>query len=146
MADRDHARAALAPAVAGAGGAAGHSRAERPAAVPARRAIDGPIAAGDTAGLWPLALLYGGAAVLVFVLQYVQTYFLQQAGQRALADLRTRLLTNILRQDQDFFGRMPIGDLVTRLIGDIDSLNALLSTSVVTDLDRKRHADWRSWA
>ena len=98
------------------------------------RAIDGPIAAGDTAGLWPIALLYGGAAVLVFVLQYVQTYFLQQAGQRALADLRTRVLTNILRQDQGFFGRMPTGDLVSRLIGDIDSLNALLSTSVVTIL------------
>src|SRR5918997_1882157 len=98
------------------------------------RAIDGPIAARDTAGLWPIALLYGGAAVLVFVLQYVQTYFLQQAGQRALAELRTRVLTNILRQDQGFFGRLPTGDLVTRLIGDIDSLNALLSTSVVTIL------------
>jgi len=97
-------------------------------------AIDGPIAARDTSGLWPIALLYGAAAVLVFVLQYIQTYFLQQAGQRALADLRTRVLTNILRQDQGFFGRLPTGDLVTRLIGDIDSLNALLSTSVVTIL------------
>jgi ATP-binding cassette subfamily B protein len=59
---------------------------------------------------------------------------LQQAGQRALADLRRRLFDHMLRQGQDFFGRLPTGELVTRLIGDVDSLNALLSTSVVTIL------------
>jgi ATP-binding cassette subfamily B protein len=61
-------------------------------------------------------------------------FFLQQAGQRALADLRTRLFDHMLRQGQEFFNRMPVGDLVTRLTGDIDALNALLSTSVVTIL------------
>src|SRR4051794_1186292 len=55
------------------------------------QAIDGPIAQGDAAALWPLAALYGGVAVMLFVLQYGQTYFLQRAGQRALSDLRTRL-------------------------------------------------------
>ncbi len=96
-----------------------------------QRAIDGPIATGDAEGVLPLALLYGGAAVGAFVLQYVQTFFLQQAGQRGLADLRVRLFEHILRQGQDFFGRLPTGDLVTRLTSDIDALNQLLSSSVV---------------
>jgi ATP-binding cassette subfamily B protein len=96
-----------------------------------QRAIDGPIAQRDTSGLIPLAILYGGAAVAAFVLQYAQTVFLQQAGQRGLADLRTRLFDHILRQSQDFFGRVPTGDLVTRLSSDIDALNQLLSSSVV---------------
>jgi ATP-binding cassette, subfamily B, multidrug efflux pump len=99
-----------------------------------QQAIDGPIARGDPAGLWPIALLYGGAAVLMFVLQYAYTYFLQQAGQRALADLRTRLFEHMMRQGQEFFGRMPTGDLVTRLTSDIDTINALLSSSAVTIL------------
>src|SRR6266545_3685894 len=98
------------------------------------QAIDGPISRGDAAALWPLAALYGGSAVALFLLQYAQTYFLQQAGQRALADLRTRLLSHIIRQDQAFFGRHPTGELVTRLTSDIDALNQLLSTSVVTIL------------
>ena len=98
------------------------------------QAIDGPISQGDAAGLWPLAALYGGVAVALFVLQYAQTYFLQQAGQRALADLRTRLFRQIIGQDQAFFGRHPTGELVTRLTSDIDALNQLLSTSVVTIL------------
>lgn len=96
-----------------------------------QRAIDGPIAQRDTSTLIPLAILYGGAAIAAFVLQYVQTFFLQQAGQRGLADLRTRLFDHILRQSQDFFGRVPTGDLVTRLTSDIDALNQLLSSSVV---------------
>jgi ATP-binding cassette subfamily B protein len=99
-----------------------------------QQAIDGPIVAGDAQGLWPIALLYGGVAVGLFALQYAQTFFLQQAGQRALADLRARLFDHMLRQGQDFFNRTPVGDLVTRLTGDIDALNAMLSTSVVTIL------------
>lgn len=99
-----------------------------------QRAIDGPIAAGDVAGLWPIAGQYAAIAFGMFVLTYAQTYFLQQAGQRALADLRHRLFAHMLRQGQDFFGKTPVGDLVARLTGDIDALNALLSSSVVTIL------------
>src|SRR6185295_11517512 len=96
-----------------------------------QQAIDGPIAQRNSAGLWPLAAAYGGVALAMFGIQYAQTYFLQQAGQHALADLRARLFAHMLRQGQEFFGRMPVGDLVTRLTGDIDALNALLSTSAV---------------
>jgi len=96
-----------------------------------QQAIDGPIARRNVSELWPLAGLYGGVALLMFALQYAQTYFLQIAGQRALADVRARLFSNMLHQGQEFFGRMPVGDLVTRLTGDIDALNALLSSSAV---------------
>ncbi|MGQ9547885.1 MAG: ABC transporter ATP-binding protein [Roseiflexus sp.] len=99
-----------------------------------QQVIDGPIAHGDVAGIWPIAALYGGVAVVMFALQYVYTFFLQQAGQRALADLRTRLFDHIVQQDQAFFGRTSTGDLVTRLTSDVDTINALLSSSVVTIL------------
>jgi ATP-binding cassette subfamily B multidrug efflux pump len=97
-------------------------------------AIDGPIAQRESAGLWPLAGLYGLAALAMFGLNYAYTYFLQQAGQRALADLRTRLFDHILNQSQSFYGKYPTGDLVTRLTSDIDTLNSLLSSSAVTIL------------
>jgi ATP-binding cassette, subfamily B, multidrug efflux pump len=97
-------------------------------------AIDGPVAEGNLAGIWPLAILYGASALGLYIFQYGQTYYLQQGGQRALADLRTRLFRHIMGQDQAFFGRRPTGDLVTRLTSDIDTLNQLLSSSVVTIL------------
>jgi ATP-binding cassette subfamily B multidrug efflux pump len=99
-----------------------------------QQAIDGPIAQRDAAGLVPLALLYGGTAIAMFGLNYAYTYFLQQAGQRALADMRARLFDHMLKQGHAFFTTTPVGDLVTRLTSDIDTINALLSTSAVTIL------------
>jgi ATP-binding cassette, subfamily B, multidrug efflux pump len=98
-----------------------------------QQAIDGPIAS-DRAGLLWLGLWYALIVLALFALQYGQTYFLQLAGQGALADLRVRLFGQILRQDQRFFGRFSVGDLVARLTSDIDTLNALLSSSAVTIL------------
>src|SRR5262245_39859178 len=77
-----------------------------------QQAIDGPIAQGDVAGLWPLAVLYGATALAMFGLNYAYTYFLQQAAQRALADLRARLFGHMLGQGHSFFTSTPVGDLV----------------------------------
>jgi ATP-binding cassette subfamily B protein len=96
-----------------------------------QQAIDGPIARGETGVLWGLAALYGLTALAIFGLTFAYTYFLQQAGQRALADLRARLFDHILAQDHAFFTRIATGDLVSRLTSDIDTLNAVLSSSVV---------------
>ena len=95
-------------------------------------AIDGPIATGDTADLWPITALYGGTAIAMFIIQYIYSYYLQKAGQRALSDMRTNLFNRIMSQDQAFFHRNPVGDLVTRLTSDVDTLSALISTSAVT--------------
>ena len=99
-----------------------------------QRAIDGPIANGDVVGLVQITLLYGLTAVGIFVLTYGFTYFLQHAGQRALADLRVRLFDQILAQDPAFYGKTSTGELVARLTSDIDTLNAVLSNSIVTIL------------
>ncbi len=88
----------------------------------------------DRDGLLRLALLYGAVAIGIFVLTFAYTYFLQQAGQRALADLRSRLFNHILTRDNDFLARVPTGDLVARLTSDVDTLNAVLSQSVVVVL------------
>ena len=99
-----------------------------------QRAIDGPIATGNPRGLWQIAGLYAGAVLLVFALQWGQTYLLQLSGQRALQALRRRLFERMLEQSMDFHARYNVGELIQRLTGDIDALNALLSSSVVTIL------------
>jgi ATP-binding cassette subfamily B protein len=99
-----------------------------------QQAIDGPIPAGDSAVLWQLAALYGATAITLFVLTLFYTYSLQQAGQKALADLRSRLFNHIFKQDHAFITNTPTGDLVSRLTSDIDSVNAVLSSSIVVIL------------
>lgn len=99
-----------------------------------QRAIDGPIKTHDPAGLWFLAALYALAVAVSFAFQFGQTYLLQLSGQRGLAALRHRLFAHMLRQSMDFHGKHGVGELIQRLTGDIDALNALLSSSVVTIL------------
>jgi ATP-binding cassette subfamily B protein len=99
-----------------------------------QQAIDGPIARGETEALVNLTILYGATAVGLFVLTFAFTYFLQQAAQRALADLRAKLFRHILRQDHGFLTGTSTGDLVARLTNDIDQLNAVLSNSIVVIL------------
>jgi ATP-binding cassette, subfamily B, multidrug efflux pump len=99
-----------------------------------QQAIDGPIAQGNTDELWRITLLYAGTAIASFVLTFAYTYYLQKGAQQALADIRTRLFDHILTQDHGFLTRTPTGDLVSRLTSDIDSLNAVLSNSIVVIL------------
>ncbi|MFN8440276.1 MAG: ABC transporter ATP-binding protein [Caldilineaceae bacterium] len=99
-----------------------------------QQAIDGPIARGEVATLWQLSLLYGFTAVASYLITLGYTYFLQMAAQRALADLRSKLFNHIFTQDYAFLNRTPIGELVARLTSDIDTINALLSNSIVVIL------------
>jgi ATP-binding cassette subfamily B protein len=99
-----------------------------------QQAIDGPIAQGDVNALVRLTVLYGATAVGLFIFTFAFNWFLQQAGQRALADLRTKLFNHIMRQDHGFLTGTSTGDLVARLTNDIDQLNAVLSNSIVVVL------------
>ena len=99
-----------------------------------QQAIDGPIRGGDVSALVRITILYGVTAIGLFLFTFAFNYFLQQAGQRALADLRTNLFRHILRQDHGFLTGTSTGDLVARLTNDIDQLNAVLSTSIVVIL------------
>ena len=99
-----------------------------------QQAIDGPLARGEAGSLWSIALLYGLTAIGIYVFTYAYTYFLQQAGQRALADLRVRLLKHLINHDYAFLSQTSTGELVARLTNDIDQLNAVLSNSIVVVL------------
>lgn len=97
-------------------------------------AIDGPISDGNVSVLWQITALYGATAIGLYVFTFLFTYFLQQAGQRALADIRTRVMSHIMRQDHSFLNKHATGDLLSRMTNDIDQLNAVLSNSIVVVL------------
>ena len=95
-------------------------------------AIDTHIAAGDVDGLTPLALLLLGVLVLSYVLEAVQTWALQVTGQRIIFDLRTQIHGHLQRLDVAFFDRNPVGRLMTRVTTDVDALNELFASGVVS--------------
>ncbi len=96
-----------------------------------KEAIDGPIATLNIEGVLPIALAYLGTIVVVFVLQFAYTYWLQTIGQSALLNLRQELFEHIVKQDIKYFNNTPVGRIVSRMSNDIESLTELLSTSIV---------------
>jgi ATP-binding cassette subfamily B multidrug efflux pump len=96
-----------------------------------QQAVDGPIATQSLDGLVPIGLIYFAAIIIIFVLRFAYTYWLQTVGQNALVTLRQRLYDHLLRQDMRFFNRTPVGQIVSRMSNDIEALTELLSTSIV---------------
>jgi ABC-type multidrug transport system fused ATPase/permease subunit len=63
---------------------------------------------------------------------YVQTYLVGWVGQRALQDLRTRIFTHLQEMSIGFFTRNRPGVLISRITNDVDALDQLISTGIVT--------------
>ncbi len=85
-------------------------------------------------GLSQIALLYLIVILGIFLTEFGQMYLMQYVGQLAMFDLRRELMSHIQKLDLAFFDRNPIGRLVTRLTTDVDVLNDLFASGLVTIL------------
>jgi ATP-binding cassette, subfamily B, multidrug efflux pump len=95
-------------------------------------AIDRYIAARQLAGLDELAAMYFGVLVVAFAAEYAQTWTMQLTGQRIMFDLRLALYRHLQRLDLRYYDRNPVGRLMTRVTSDVDVLNDLFTSGVVT--------------
>ena len=94
--------------------------------------IDEYIAVGNLSGLNTIAAVYILALGLQFVVSYFQIYIMNMAGQRVLADMRREIFSHLQKLQSSFFDRNPVGRLVTRVTTDVDALNELFTSGVVT--------------
>lgn len=97
-----------------------------------QRAIDEAIPAGDVRMLGVLAGIYLAAAAGSFLLEYAQTLLTTWLGQRVMFDLRDEIFGHLQRLDLRFYDRNPVGRLMTRLTSDVETLNELFSSGVVS--------------
>jgi ATP-binding cassette subfamily B protein/subfamily B ATP-binding cassette protein MsbA len=91
------------------------------------RAIDEDILGGDPAGLARTMLFLLVAYVAGSLATRGQIAQVGMVGQRLLASLRMRLFEQFQHLPLGYFDRRPIGDLMSRSINDVDTLNQLFS-------------------
>ena len=94
--------------------------------------LDRWLARDPWTGLGQIALLYLGVVILGFFFDFGQTYLMQWTGQKAMFDLRRELMTHLQQLDIAYFDKNPVGRLVTRLTTDVDVLNDLFASGLVT--------------
>jgi len=97
-----------------------------------QRALDVAVPAGDIGMLHRLALLFLAALLLEFLWDYGQAYLTAWMGQRVMADLRLTVFSHLQRLSVAYFDRHPVGRLMTRVTSDVETLNELFSSGVVT--------------
>jgi len=97
-----------------------------------KEAIDGAIPAGDLGRLRRLSVLFMASLVLSGVLQYAQTIVTTWIGQNAMLDLRAEIFRHLQRLGLAYYDRNPVGRLMTRLTSDVEVLNEMFTSGVVT--------------
>ena len=95
-------------------------------------ALDEAIPSNDGGQLAFLAIVYLAVTVMVFVFQYVQALVTTWLGQRVMYDLRTQIFRKLQELDLRFYDRNPVGRLMTRITSDVETLNELFSSGLVT--------------
>jgi ATP-binding cassette subfamily B protein len=110
----------------------GHSCLELAPPYLTKIAIDRYIPARDFSGLTFMAALYLIALTASFILEYIQTWTMQATGQRIMFDMRMRMIEHLQRLDLRFYDRNPVGRLMTRVTTDVDVLNDLFTSGVVS--------------
>ncbi|HEY4779474.1 MAG TPA: ABC transporter ATP-binding protein [Solirubrobacterales bacterium] len=98
----------------------------------AGRAIDAGIVTGDVSALDLTVAAFVGAALLYAAGTYAETYLVGWVGTRALQDLRERLFGHIQSMSIGFFTRRSPGVLISRMTNDVEALNQLVTSGVVT--------------
>ncbi len=83
-------------------------------------------------GIAQITVAYVFLLVFAFVLEFLQTYFMQWTGQKVMFDLRSQIFRHLQRMHIGFFDRNPVGRLVTRVTTDVDALNEMFTSGVVS--------------
>ena len=102
-----------------------------------RIAIDDHILPGDYAGLLAILAAYVGLYLVYWIASFWGRYLSSKVGQSVIADVREQMFSHVMRLSQQFYERQPIGNLMSRLVNDVNSISELISyglTGVVSDI------------
>ncbi len=94
--------------------------------------LDEWLSTNPSTGLEQISILYLAVVIFGLFFDFGQTYLMQWTGQKAMFDLRRELMTHLQRLDLSYFDKNPVGRLVTRVTTDVDVLNDLFASGLVT--------------
>jgi ATP-binding cassette subfamily B multidrug efflux pump len=83
-------------------------------------------------GIAQISAIYIGLLVFSFLLEFLQTYYMQWTGQKVMFDLRSQIFRHLQRMHVAFYDKNPVGRLVTRVTTDVDALNEMFTSGVVS--------------
>ncbi|MBF4493251.1 ABC transporter ATP-binding protein [Flavobacterium sp. JLP] len=102
-----------------------------------KETVDGYIKTHDKQGLLMYIVLMGGVLLMEVFSQFYFVYWANWLGQDIVKDIRTKLFKHILSFRMKYFDLVPVGQLVTRSVSDIESIARIFSQGlfmIISDL------------
>ncbi|HMA92374.1 MAG TPA: ABC transporter ATP-binding protein, partial [Polyangiaceae bacterium] len=99
-----------------------------------RSALDAAVLHGSARDLARWGLVIAGISLLEQMLMFAHSYLAQLGGARALAELRTQVFEFLHRLPIGFFDKQPVGRLTTRVTNDIDAIQELFASGILSTL------------
>jgi len=102
-----------------------------------KQTVDGYIKTHDKHGLLMYIILMGIVLVMEVFSQFYFVYWANWLGQDIVKDIRTNLFKHILSFRMKYFDLVPVGQLVTRAVSDIESIARIFSQGlfmIISDL------------
>jgi ABC-type multidrug transport system fused ATPase/permease subunit len=96
------------------------------------KAIDSGIQTGDVAALDLIVGAFVITSIIYAVSTYAETYLVGWVGTRALQDMRERIFSHLQSMSIGFFTRRSPGVLISRMTNDVEALNQLVTSGLVT--------------
>ncbi|RFA19375.1 ABC transporter ATP-binding protein [Subtercola boreus] len=93
--------------------------------------IDGPLAQGDSAQIWPVALVILALGVLEAILIALRRVLVLTPGTHIEASMRNSLYRHLQELPVEFHDRWPSGQLLSRAVSDLNMIRRWLSFGVV---------------
>ena len=94
--------------------------------------LDPILSSKPMVGIAQIGSMYLGLLAAGFLFDFLQTYFMQWTGQKAMFDLRAEIFRHLQRMHVAFYDKNPVGRLVTRTTTDVDALNDMFTSGVVS--------------
>ena len=98
-----------------------------------KQVIDFGFATNDINVIEYYAVIYGLTIIGSVLFIFVENYFLKSFGQKIIYNIRAIIFQKILHKSHDEFYKLPIGNWVTRITNDVESLRTLY-TDVLLNL------------
>jgi len=98
----------------------------------AKKIIDQFIATKEIKSVVFASLIMLLLAALTYALKLIQIYYGNLAGQRIMKDIRLDFFKKLTRFEIETFNREPSGKIITRITNDIENMNELLNSGIIS--------------
>ena len=93
--------------------------------------LDDAVPKGDISKVVQIGMAFIAMLVFEALIQYIQTQLANKVAQSITFDLRSEIYAHVVRFKLGYFDKTPVGQVVTRVISDVDGIADVFSAGIL---------------